>query len=586
MRVAATVTKIAELNPTLSANDWAQVSADVIGSKLVLTTFNAAGVNLINNLQAIKMEPGKSTSVPTATRPQNRYYVDILMPREVEMHQPLLAAAILKFKSLETIENPNYHKPLGSHRLLRFIFKTTTEPRDVFTPEDESVPIREVILPCGSMAQVIHKWTRLNAYPPPSMARSWQPRGKSYVAAMRSPKNSNRVQAGSPWQRKEATPRPGIVPQGPPPPASHNQSTAHPNTRLATPNHNAQAVPAADTPSPSPPPFKKGPSCTDIEIDSNPPTQSVKPIMQNDHQSDTNTNNGTEAEKNADEPSEWMQVSSPRTKKARKEKESPLQPTDTADNNRFQILSYIDLDNFDDDVEFNPIAVQTLDKTIRPFYKSAKAKKSKTTNLANTMKHQQQLRHPMHILKHTPPTRGQYLLVTTDEELRQGRKRLLNQLALLRDARMGRQSNQPRLKNMSDELFLEECQQLLIDRGSNEQIHADTPIATMLHFLRGQDPRHIQAIHRYAWMDMITRAVLPHLYEMEPRSKSWQGVTLSWLAEDTTGLRILKNSSLKQLAACPPMSLIWRKIAQTSPETGRILDALNNSTGEDQSEQA
>lgn len=70
--MVATVIKIAGMNPKLSADDWTQVSADVLGSNIVVTSISDASVKRINDLKAIMMEAGKSTAFPKAAREEKQ----------------------------------------------------------------------------------------------------------------------------------------------------------------------------------------------------------------------------------------------------------------------------------------------------------------------------------------------------------------------------------------------------------------------------------------------------------------------------------------------------------------------------------
>lgn len=69
------------------------------------------------------------------------YYADILLPKEWEVHPDLQALALSTFTSAVTIENPNRHKIFRFKRLFRITLYTVTARRDVFTANNETIPI-------------------------------------------------------------------------------------------------------------------------------------------------------------------------------------------------------------------------------------------------------------------------------------------------------------------------------------------------------------------------------------------------------------------------------------------------------------
>ena len=126
----------------------------------------------MHNIIVLSTGQGEKTTVPKPQRPDNKYYVDILLPmREWKMPPYLLGAAVRRFTLAEYIHRPNAGNPLATMRLFRLTFSSVTAPREVFTDEDESVPIREMSLSCGATALIIQKWNSLNATPPPSLSK-------------------------------------------------------------------------------------------------------------------------------------------------------------------------------------------------------------------------------------------------------------------------------------------------------------------------------------------------------------------------------------------------------------------------------
>ena len=154
---------ILSLNPTLNATAWGNVMADVVGNKIILGTVTADDREMINNLTEQKVEPGCTATVPQAAKPNNMYYVECLLPFEREFQVEFMEAFLKTFPSAKQISMPG-KKAFGTTHRLRLYFHSTTAPREVFTPNYANVPVREITLPCGTAAQTIHKWQRLNQY--------------------------------------------------------------------------------------------------------------------------------------------------------------------------------------------------------------------------------------------------------------------------------------------------------------------------------------------------------------------------------------------------------------------------------------
>ena len=183
-RTAHVISKLFNLNPSLDTPAWSDVTAEIIGNNMVVGSVTERGRQMIDSLKELKLEHGRTTKVPPATKPNNNYYVELLLPVERDLHVELLEAFLLKFPSSKTITMPG-KKPWGTTRRLRLFFTTSTAPREVFTAEDENVPIREIVLTCGTAGQVIHKWQRLNQFRPPHLLLRWNSpqRHRSYATA-------------------------------------------------------------------------------------------------------------------------------------------------------------------------------------------------------------------------------------------------------------------------------------------------------------------------------------------------------------------------------------------------------------------
>ena len=186
LRTCQVMAKIFTLNPSLNTDTWSAIMADVIGPNLVVGTMCEETKKRLNELKEIKVEPGRSAKVPPASKPNNLYYVELLLPYERELHVDLMGAFLRRFPSGKHISMPG-KRAWGTTRRLRLFFNSTTAPREVFLESDANTPVREVVLPCGTAAQVIHKWQRLNQARPPHLANKWNPAptSRSYASALR-----------------------------------------------------------------------------------------------------------------------------------------------------------------------------------------------------------------------------------------------------------------------------------------------------------------------------------------------------------------------------------------------------------------
>ena len=184
LKTGQVMTKLFTINPTLNSEEWETVMADVVGPNLVVGTVNQKGHAMIDALQEIKVEPGRTVKVPPASKPNNFYYVELLLPYERELHIELLEAFLITFPTARHVSMPG-KKPWGTTRRIRLYFNTTLAPREVFTSTHDNIPIREVVLDCGTAAQVIHKWQRLNQFRPPHLMNRWNTAdpARSYAAA-------------------------------------------------------------------------------------------------------------------------------------------------------------------------------------------------------------------------------------------------------------------------------------------------------------------------------------------------------------------------------------------------------------------
>ena len=208
LKTGQVMTKLFSLNPSLNTDDYDTVMADVVGPTLVVGTVSEKGRKMIDTLLEVKVEPGRTVSVPTASKPNNLYFVELLLPYERELHLELLEAFLLKFPTARYTSMPG-KKAWGTTHRTRLYFNSTTAPREVFTPTDENIPIREVTLSCGTAAQVIHKWQRLNQTRPPHLSNRWQPStlNRSYAAVANNTNQAATQKELTLPQQRNTTPR-------------------------------------------------------------------------------------------------------------------------------------------------------------------------------------------------------------------------------------------------------------------------------------------------------------------------------------------------------------------------------------------
>ena len=668
LRTGQVITRLLAMNQQLNGAEWGNVMADVVGKNLLLGSVNEAGCAAINNLKEIKVEPGRSVAVPPAAKPNNRYYVECLLPYERELHVALIAECISQFPTAKGISMPG-KKSFGSTRRVRLYFNTTTAPREVFTPDDENIPIREIHLPCGTAAQVIHKWQRLNQHPPPHLLNRWAPHQlqRSYAAAASTPNPvlslNNQTQSyaaaaanSSPHpatanpppptlqqpapntnsSRPQPTQRPGAIPRGPPP---HTEQPAHrisatqadsdmldwdadepfpaPNTAPVTPNA-AYAQPAptrlvttsqTNQPRSQPPAASSGsappitttpPNTTNIPQGAQPkptntptcaesapgaetgvagPAHSRAPKQNLTHPAPSRS--GTDLE-------QWQQVKRPRTRKpsAKVTSQRPAENTTiqksasrsrkNKQTNKFAELDFVIHQTFTDDATA-PIEVLLPSRPVKPPRRKFKdTSKAITKQVSDAMSHPQQVRHPVHTLSHLSPNQTQIVLRSSDEDVTSGRNRLIRQIALVRSARSNTTQKNIHLDNPADESFIGHVRDRLAECHDPPDCTGDTPIDIPLSSFFEKDELRVRGALCYAWVDLATRAILPHLYDIWPDPPSWNGINLHWLPAVDVELPCLTHASLAAIAACPSLQNIWQHIAAPRSELESAIKTAAN----------
>ena len=676
------------------------------------------------------MEPGRAVKVPSAEKPNNLYYVEILLPYERELHIEFMDAFVRKFPSSKFIQMPGL-KPFGTDRRLRLFFNTTTAPREVFTDDDPNIPIREIVLPCGTASQIIHKWQKLNQHRPPHLANRWHTPtpARSYAAAATSNVNGRAL---PPYPVR----RPGEVPAGPP---AHNTTTPNPATNhkhrdgnadwtsnapldttnppsipvhphrapthatrrsslTVTPGERPRAQPrnidAMDTTSlpsvtnptnprqnnttltntnPVTPPLtvnqesplvdrittaspnptsvpdtnRINPDVTMATISSAtttpnpgsatrlaqntqdragqstetptnnstphhmvpamiPPSTTIGAGDTEEQQTDTITLNTTDQSahtppghkptkpthphptpsRSSEEIAQWQHVkrsrrprnntSSSNTNNSNTITRSASQTGKQKNTNMFAPLEYEIHPTYEDD-NISPITVKIPTKQRKPSRRKYRVtQKAWTKQVINASAQPQELRHPMHTLQHLSPKQTQVVLRSNDEKAKPIREKLLNQIALLRAARTNTTQSQTLLDKHDDGEFLQQVQTRISECDDPPPCTALTPTDIPLRTLLDRDEMRVRGALCFAWMDLVTRAALPDIYDCWPEQPSWLGTPLVWLPASDAETPCLHDGALAALAACPSLQNVWAQVSKDTPELGSAIRTAAN----------
>ena len=624
LKTGQVVTKLLALNPTLDSSKWAAVTADVVGVNLIIGTVSKEGRKMIDELVEMKVEPGRSTKVPAAAKPNNLYYVELLLPYERELHVDLMEAFLIKFPTGKFVSMPG-KRPWGTTRRVRLFFNTTTAPNEVFIDNNNTnPPIREITLECGTAAQVIHKWQRLNQHRPPHLTNKWSPvqpnPNRSYAAAAANGTNPTQLARVSNEPSPNGSPRTASVGTGninnpqPAPTASHQRNNPPPppqpndqmqtdnidwatNEPLTTPNQNIGPNQEAEsslrmknqntqhtlTPTPNMPlPAPQTPTPT-----SNSPTTINN---QTRHPTRTPKNKPTHSAPtpDLDEASEWQQVKRLRTRKSQHPitKTAPpgtqaLQRSSSKNRkqkgtNKFSLLDFEITPTFEDD-SIAPIEVLLPTRPTRPPRRTyQQTRRAMTKPLVDAASHTQELRHPAHILQHMSPRHAQVILRSTNPSTKLNREKLLNQIALLRAVRTNTTPDQILLDKYDDQSFITQIQSRVSKCSGDITCSHLTPTDIPMRAVLDDDETRVRSARCFTWIDLATRALLPHLYDIWPDEPKWNNRPLKWLPATDKEVPCLEDESLAALAACPTLQNVWAHIATTSPELSAALNTAAN----------
>ena len=276
-----------------------------------------------------------------------------------------------------------------------------------------------------------------------------------------------------------------------------------------------------------------------------------------------------------EEPQQWQQVSRLRSRTA----SHPTQTTTASaltrslsrnrkhkTSNKFAPLDFVILPTFDDD-DAAPIEITLPDKPVRPpRRKHRTSKKAFPKQAAEALAHPQQIRHPANTLQHLSPKQTQVLLRTKDSTISPGRDNLIRQLALLRAARTNTNPQNITLDPIADQAFMQQLQCRLTDCTESPTCDESTSIDIPLSSILEQDEMRVRGNICYAWLDLASRGILPHLYDAWPDPPSWNGSTLNWLPSTDGETPCLQDEALALLAACPSLHNIWQHLAASTPD--------------------
>ena len=651
LKTSMVVAKLLTLNPSLNSDSWSTVTMDVVGNYIVLGTVSETGKAKIDALDELKLEMGRATMVPKAAKPNNMYHVELLLPHERELHVDFMDAFLRTFPTAKFIALPG-KKPLGTIRRLRLTFNTVTAPREVFTMSDASVPIREVCLPCGTAAQVIHKWQRLNQIRPPHLASRWgtQAPTRTYAAAITQshipmPAPAPTLPAQLPIRRPTGNMRthqpperrPGVVPQGPqnytsnslsavpmagvisrdddndadwtsnaplmvdeaqnpsapaPAPRTENTTVAPDQAMIMEPTLSAAEIrndlSTAPTSESIPPPRPATTTCPTGSTDNHnqPPAQrpsgryQSRPVEPPQRAPKPNPAHPA-PEENEEDHQQWHKVKKPRTKKAShhskpSDPRTGLQRSGSRSSkqstaNKFAVLEFQSMPAFEDD-ETSPIEVILPSAPPKPPRRKYRVtKKAKTSQVTDALTHPQEVRHPGKALQHISPLQGQILLHSRDPALITSRERLVQQIALLRAVRANDSPQQIFLESPDDEQYMLQLKARISACEEPPDCSATTPIRHLVRALLERDDARIRSANYFARLDLATRMLLPHIYDMWPDQFSWLGIPLLWLPAKDADVPCLQDESLAALAASPHLSKVWEHTADNAPDLATAI---------------
>ena len=315
----------------------------------------------------------------------------------------------------------------------------------------------------------------------------------------------------------------------------------------------------------------------------------ASPQISSNQAQPTKTNpNHPAPSRSASDIAQWQQVKRPRTRKPPAQPHTPTSASQASiqksssrtrkpkATNKFAVLDYVIHPTFTDD-EIAPIEVALPTKPMKPPRRTFKdTRKALTKQVSDALNHHQEVRHPAHTLNHLSPLQTQVILRTKDKAARAGKERLIRQIALLRAARTNTSHRNILLDHQPDDLFINQVQVRLTDCTEPIDCSADTPIDLPLSTILDRDELRVRGAICYAWVDLASRALLPHLYDIWPDPPTWNGIPLRWLPASDEDVPCLHDESLAALAACPTLTRVWQHIAAPTPELASAIRTTAN----------
>ena len=244
--------------------------------------------------------------------------------------------------------------------------------------------------------------------------------------------------------------------------------------------------------------------------------------------------------------------------------------------NKFAPLDFEILPSFEDD-DIAPIEVTLSEKPLRPpRRKYRNTKKAFSKQALEAFAHPQKIRHPANTLQFLSPKQAQVMIRSKDPTTTHGRDNLIRQIALIRAARSNTNSNNNTLDPCADDAFMQQVAIRMADCQDpphcDNTTDIDIPISTIL----DRDESRVRASMCYAWIDIASRAILPHLYDAWPETPTWYGTTLNWLHSTDGETPCLQDEALAHLAACPSLQNVWQHFATSTPDLRSAIGTASN----------
>ena len=290
---------------------------------------------------------------------------------------------------------------------------------------------------------------------------------------------------------------------------------------------------------------------------------------------------------NASDIGQWQQPKRQRTRKpqlqtpsttelGQQPQRSSSRSRKSKQTNKFAILDYVIHPTFTDD-DLAPIEVALPAKPSKPPRRKYKdSKKVLTAQACDAFTHPREVRHPAQTLAHLSPAQLQGVLRSKEEKTRDGRDRLARQIALLRAARTNMTERNIMLDQQDDDLFINQVRARMAECTDPPDSSDAAPIDLLLSSLLDRDELRVRGALCFAWMDLVTRATLPYLFDTWPDPPLWNNTPLAWLQGNDEEVPCLRDESLAALAACPTLTKVWQYMAAQSTDLTSVINTAAN----------